>query len=70
MIFQEHVAQLLGMHRITDNYRDNVAAVTDDWQAQRLETRFQNSGLQLMLLANSLIRIQNPDRGCCAACYH
>ena len=41
MIFQEHVAQLLGMHRITDNYRDNVAAVIDDGRPNALRRVFR-----------------------------
>ena len=48
-LIQQHVGQLLGVYRIADNHRHNVAAMVYDGQAQTFEPQLQDLGLCLVL---------------------
>ena len=47
---QQHVAQLLGVNRIADDDRHDMAAVVDDRQAHAFEAELERLGLFLVLL--------------------
>ena len=48
---QQHVAQLLGVNRIADDDRHDMAAVVDQRQAQPFQAGLEDLRLGLMLLA-------------------
>ena len=55
-LVEQHVRQHLAMHRVADMHRDDMAAVIDDRHAKPFQPHLQNTGMQLLGVAQMLRR--------------